>query len=85
MERYIEAHRNIWPELVEVFMDAGYSDIKIFMKGNEVFGFCEGEDICKASNKVSQSPVNSKWQEYMETMSLEVDPNNAWEQVWSLK
>lgn len=81
---YIKAHENIWPELVEVYKDCGFTNIAIFMKSNEVFGYCESEDIEKAARLAAESHVNRDWQKHMEKLSLEVDQDNAWKEVWTL-
>ena len=75
-EEYIRRHNEIWPELVELFKQAGIRNYSIWNVGNELFGYfeCEkGHDF--AAKTQAGSPIAAKWNEYMkDVMTVEVDP-----------
>src|SRR6266436_1619103 len=45
IDEYIQAHRNVWPELLAALRDAGIRNYTIFRNGNEVFGYFESDDL----------------------------------------
>lgn len=64
-EEYREAHRNVWPEILEGIERAGIRNYSIFMMGRQLFSYFEVEDLDKAMAMVAADPINQKWQEYM--------------------
>jgi len=45
IDEYVEAHRNVWPELLEALRGAGIRNYTIFRNGNEMFGYFESDDL----------------------------------------
>ena len=64
-EEYREAHRNVWPEILEGIERAGIRNYSIFMMGCQLFSYFEVEDLDKAMVMIAADPINQKWQEHM--------------------
>jgi L-rhamnose mutarotase len=65
LDEYIEAHRNVWPELLAALRDAGIRNYTIFRRGNEMFGYFESDDLEAASAHMAAQEVNTRWQDAM--------------------
>jgi L-rhamnose mutarotase len=65
LDEYIEAHRNVWPELLAALHDAGIRNYSIFRSGNEMFGYFESDDLAAASAHMAAQAVNTRWQDAM--------------------
>lgn len=70
IDRYIEHHKNVWPEIVESITDAGIMDMEIYNVGNRLFMIMETEDdfdpVAKA--KVDRNnPKVQEWEALMDT------------------
>jgi L-rhamnose mutarotase len=64
-EVYREAHRHVWPGILEGARKAGIRNYTIFMIGRQLFSYFEVEDLEKAMAMIAADPVNQKWQETM--------------------
>ena len=75
-DEYIRRHDDIWPEMTELLREAGIRNYSIWMMGDDLFGYYECELGAKHAAKVqSESPIVSKWGEYMrDVMVMEKDP-----------
>jgi L-rhamnose mutarotase len=62
---YVEAHRNVWPEMRAALHDAGIRNYTIFRNGNEVFGYFESDDLAAAAAHMEAQAVNARWQDAM--------------------
>jgi len=65
VEEYVEAHRSVWPEMLEALRDAGIRNYTIFRSGNEVFGYFESDDLDAAGAYLAEQEVSSRWQDAM--------------------
>jgi L-rhamnose mutarotase len=65
IDDYVDAHRNVWPELRAALGDAGIRNYTIFRNGNEVFGYFESDDLDAAAAHMKAQEVNSRWQDAM--------------------
>ena len=65
IDEYVEAHRNVWPEMLAALRDAGIRNYTIFRSGNEMFGYFEADDLQAATAHMEAQEVNSRWQEAM--------------------
>ena len=65
LDQYVEAHRNVWPELLAALRDAGIRNYTIFRKGNEMFGYFESDDLEAAAAYMEAREVNARWQDTM--------------------
>jgi L-rhamnose mutarotase len=62
---YVEAHRNVWPEMLDALRAAGIRNYTIFRAGNEVFGYFEADDLDAAAAYMERQPVSARWQDAM--------------------
>ena len=65
IDEYVEAHRHVWPEMLEALRAAGIRNYTIFRAGNEMFGYFESEDIARAEEYLAAQDVNTRWQDAM--------------------
>ena len=65
IDEYVEAHRNVWPEMLAALRDAGIRNYTIFRNGNEVFGYFESDDLEAAAAYMEAQEVNARWQDTM--------------------
>ena len=65
IDEYVEAHRNVWPEMLAALRDAGIRNYTIFRNGNEVFGYFESDDLEAAAAYLEAQEVNARWQDTM--------------------
>lgn len=74
-EEYIKRHNEIWPELVDLLKQAGIQNYSIWNVGDELFGYYECQKGIEFSSKTqAESPVVTKWNEYMkDVMVMDID------------
>jgi L-rhamnose mutarotase len=65
VDEYVEAHRNVWPEMLAALRDAGIRNYTIFRNGNEMFGYFESDDLEAAGAHMAAQEVNARWQDAM--------------------
>jgi L-rhamnose mutarotase len=65
IDEYVEAHQNVWPEMLAALHDAGIRNYTIFRSGNEVFGYFESDDLDAAAEYMEAQEVNARWQDMM--------------------
>jgi L-rhamnose mutarotase len=87
IDEYVEAHRNVWPEMLAALRDAGIRNYTIFRNGNEVFGYFESDDLSAAASYMEAHEVNARWQDTMADLLDERVPDAgppALEQIFRL-
>jgi L-rhamnose mutarotase len=65
VDEYIEAHRRVWPEMLQALRDAGIRNYTIFRAGNEMFGYFEADDLERAAEYLAAQRVSARWQDAM--------------------
>jgi L-rhamnose mutarotase len=65
IDEYVEAHRNVWPEMLDALRGAGIRNYSIFRSGYEVFGYFEADDLSAAAQYLAQQEVCTRWQDTM--------------------
>lgn len=67
VERYIEYHKNVWPELLDEYRKAGYIKLNCFLNENELIIFLEyDEDIFwKSQEDLAKKDIQIRWQKLM--------------------
>jgi L-rhamnose mutarotase len=75
VDEYVEAHRNVWPEMLDALRAAGISNYTIFRAGNEMFGYFEADDLERAAAYMEQQPVSARWQDAMAELLEERVPD----------
>jgi L-rhamnose mutarotase len=77
IDEYVEAHRSVWPELLDALRTAGIRNYSIFRRGNEVFGYFESDDLAAAGAYMSRQEVNHRWQNAMAELLEERVPDEG--------
>ena len=65
IDEYVEAHRVVWPEMLDALRGAGIRNYSIFRSGNEVFGYFEADDLAAAARYLAGQEVCARWQDAM--------------------
>jgi L-rhamnose mutarotase len=65
IDEYVEAHRNVWPEMLDALRGAGIRNYSIYRAENEVFGYFEADDLTAAAEYLAQQEVCTRWQDAM--------------------
>ena len=63
IDEYVEAHRTVWPEMLDALRGAGIRNYTIFRAGNEVFGYFEADDLDAAAAYLAEQQVCARWQD----------------------
>ena len=77
IDEYLEAHRNVWPELLEALRAAGIRNYTIFRAGNEMFGYFESDDLARAEDYLAAQDVSTRWQDAMADLLDERVPDEG--------
>jgi L-rhamnose mutarotase len=77
IDEYIEAHENVWPELLEALRAAGIHNYSIFRSGNDVFGYFEADDLDEAARYLAAQDVCTRWQNGMAELLDERVPDGG--------
>ena len=75
IDEYVEAHRHVWPEMLDALRGAGIRNYTIFRAGNEMFGYFEADDLAAAELYLSQQEVCTRWQDEMAELLEERVPD----------
>ena len=83
LDEYREAHRAVWPELLEALRDAGWRNYSLFLREDGLLiGYAEADDLAPAQEKVARTEVNARWQAAMaELFQSDGAPDEAWELI----
>jgi L-rhamnose mutarotase len=65
VDEYVEAHREVWPEMLAALRAAGIRNYTIFRAGNEMFGYFEADDLEAAARYLASQEVCARWQDAM--------------------
>jgi L-rhamnose mutarotase len=65
IDEYVDAHRNVWPEMLDALRAAGIRNYTIFRNGNQMFGYFESDDLEAAGAHMAAQEVNTRWQDTM--------------------
>ena len=63
LDEYRDAHRAVWPELLEALHDAGWRNYSLFLRDDGLLiGYAEADDLAVAQERVARTEVNARWQ-----------------------
>ena len=62
---YVEAHRTVWPAMLDALRRAGIRNYTIFRHGTQMFGYFESDDLEASSRFMAQQDVSARWQDAM--------------------
>jgi len=74
MSDYIEAHRNVWPDMLEALSASGVRNYTIFRAGNSVFGYFEADDLEASARYLADQEVCTRWQDTMADARADLPP-----------
>jgi L-rhamnose mutarotase len=77
IDEYVEAHRAVWPEMLDALREAGIRNYSIFRHGNEMFGYFESDDLDAAGRFMASQEVNARWQDAMAALLEERVPDGG--------
>ena len=77
IEEYVEAHRHVWPEMLEALRDAGIRNYTIFRAENEMFGYFEADDLAHSEAYLGGQEVSAWWQDAMAELLEERVPDGG--------
>jgi L-rhamnose mutarotase len=87
VDDYVEAHRAVWPELLDALRTAGIRNYTIFRAGDQMFGYFEADDPAGATRHLASQEVSARWQDAMADLLEERVPDGgppALEEVFRL-
>jgi L-rhamnose mutarotase len=77
VDAYVEAHRNVWPEMLDALRGAGIRNYTIFRSGTKMFGYFEADDLEAASRFMAEQEVSARWQDAMAELLEERVPDGG--------
>ena len=67
---YVERHKNVDPELLQAFEEAGIRTYSIYYDEGRLYAYMEAENIREAFAYLENHPANVKWQRFMSDILL---------------
>ena len=68
IEKYVEAHKHVWPEIIEGQRQVGILDMQIYRKDRHLFMIMDtvdNFDFAKDMAKLATLPRQSEWEAYV--------------------
>ena len=65
VDEYVEAHRQVWPEVLDAIKRAGVRNYTIFLHDNTAFGYLECDDPAAANEVLAADPDCIRWEAWM--------------------
>ena len=66
--KYVEAHANVWPEIIDGQRKVGITDMQIYRHGRLLFmvmDTCDDFDFQRDMARLSQLPRQAEWEAYV--------------------
>ena len=73
IDRYVDAHASVWPEMLAALRSAGIRNYSIFRTA--VFGYFEADDLAAAAAYLRTQEVTGRWQDAMAELLEERVPD----------
>ncbi|MGA7765301.1 MAG: L-rhamnose mutarotase [Candidatus Sulfotelmatobacter sp.] len=67
-KEYVEAHKQVWPELIDAMMKAGVENQSCFVFENHICVYLEAQDIDATMDRLARDPINQKWDVFMQPL-----------------
>lgn len=67
-KEYIDAHKAVWPELIDAMKKAGIENESCFVIGNYIFVYVEASNIEATMETLMRDSVNQRWDVFMEPL-----------------
>lgn len=80
---YAQAHRAVWPEMLEALRDCGWRDYSLHLRRDGLLvGYFQADDHAAAQEAMARTAVNGRWQASMEQFFVEPgNPDEAFEML----
>ena len=68
IEKYVEVHSHVWPEVIEGQREVGILDMQIFIKDNVLFMICDTVDDFEWKRdmaRLATLPRQAEWEAYV--------------------
>ena len=78
-EAYEEAHRSVWPEMLELLKSAGISEYSIYRRDELLILCLRAENFEETWSKIDNHPVNLRWQQAMAPLFAPIEDLRAGE------
>ena len=68
IQKYVEVHSHVWPEIIEGQREVGILDMQIFIKGNLLFMICDTVDDFdweRDMARLATLPRQAEWEAYV--------------------
>jgi L-rhamnose mutarotase len=75
IDEYVQAHANVWPEMLQALRDAGIRNYSIYRDGTHVFGYFESDDLEASAAYLDAQEVSTRWQDAMADLLEERVPD----------
>ena len=86
IEKYCEAHKHVWPEIIQGQREVGILDMQIYRLGRQLFMICDTVDSFdwdRDMSRLAGMPRQSEWEAYVS--QFQGYPENARsEEKWKL-
>ena len=81
VDEYRARHAAVWPDMLAALKDAGCRNYSIFLRGDDLFGYLEVDDLARFRATLAASPVNDRWQAEMTALTDPLtDPDTGFHQ-----
>lgn len=77
IDDYVEAHKRVWPEMLDALRSAGIRNYTIFRAGTSVFGYFEADDLDSSARVLASLDVSARWQDAMAGLLEERVPDGG--------
>ena len=68
IKKYVEAHANVWPEVIQGQREVGILDMQIYRNGRQLFMICDTVDEFdwdRDMAKLATLPRQAEWEAYV--------------------
>ena len=85
--KYVEAHKNVWPEIIEGQRQVGILDMQIYRKGRSLFMIMDtvdNFDFARDMERLSQLSRQAEWEAYVaqfQGCSVDARSDEKWQMM----
>jgi L-rhamnose mutarotase len=86
IEQYLEAHRYVWPEVIEGQRQVGILSMEIYRHGRKLFMICDTVDTFdwdRDMARLATLPRQAEWEAYVSQFQG-CDPNASSSEKWQM-
>ncbi|WP_062520905.1 L-rhamnose mutarotase [Demequina silvatica] len=74
LEEYVDAHRAVWPEMLEAIRDAGRRNYSLFLRPDGLLvGYYETDDDTASAAALAADPRTARWEATMAPFFIALD------------